>query len=69
MFGTSFIDGLFDLRYDEFQTIYRTRSNIPERIGPLMRHLPPEVKLFILEIPEPWLFLIEGMRLPAACMS
>lgn len=70
VFGTSFIDGLFDLRYNEaFETMYRTRSNVAERIGPLMRHLPADIKIFVLEAPEPWLYLLPQMQLPAACMS
>jgi len=70
VFGTSFMDGFFALRYNEaFETVYRTRNNVAERIGPLMRHLPSDVKVFVLEVPEPLLYLLPQMKLPAACMS
>jgi hypothetical protein len=53
LFGTSFSDGLFDLRYnDVFAKIYRTRSNVAERIGPLLQQLPADVQFFVLEFPE-----------------
>jgi hypothetical protein len=56
IFGTSFVDNLFALKYHEaFATVYLTRSNSTERIDPVLRHLPAEVKIFVLEFPEPWL--------------
>ena len=59
LFGTSFVDLMFGLKYnDAFQAIYRTRNNFPERIGAVLRRLPAEVKIFVLEYPEPWLRLI-----------
>ena len=59
LFGTSFSDGMFSLRYNEvFETIYRTRSNVPERIGPLLLHMPGEVRILILEFPEHLLNII-----------
>jgi SGNH hydrolase-like domain, acetyltransferase AlgX len=68
LFGTSFADPFFMLKYNEaFETIYRTRSNIPERIQGLMRHLPNEVKIFVLEFPEPLLTSILGLGLPQDC--
>jgi hypothetical protein len=68
LFGTSYSDGFFALTYnDAFAAVYRTRSNVPERIGPLLRHLPPEVKVFVLEFPEPYLQLILRLGNLRAC--
>jgi hypothetical protein len=56
LFGTSFSDGIFSLKYNEvFAKVYRARSNYIGLIGPIMRHLPDDVRLFILESPEVWL--------------
>jgi hypothetical protein len=66
LFGTSFSDGFFELTYnDAFAAVYQTRSNVPERIGPLLRELPGDVQVFVLEFPEPYLSLIP--RLGMAC--
>ena len=63
LFGTSFSDGFFDLTYnDAFAAVYQTRSNVPERIGPLLQNLPGDVKIFILEFPEPYLSFIPRMN-------
>jgi hypothetical protein len=59
LFGTSFSDGLFGLRYnDVFAKIYRTRSNVAERIGPLLQQLPADVQIFVLEFPEVFVSLM-----------
>jgi alginate O-acetyltransferase complex protein AlgJ len=68
LFGTSFADPFFALKYNEvFKTIYRTRSNVPERIGPLLRHLPADVKIFVLEFPEPFLTMVLGLNQAQDC--
>jgi hypothetical protein len=59
LFGTSFSDNFFGLRYnDVFAKIYRTRSNVAERIGPLLQQLPSDVQIFVLEFPEVYLSLM-----------
>jgi hypothetical protein len=66
LFGTSFSDEFFGLTYnDVFAAVYQAHSNVPERIGPLLRQLPGDVQVFVLEFPEPYLSLIP--RLDAAC--
>ena len=68
LFGTSFVDLMFDLKYnDVFSAIYRTRSNTPERIGPLMRHLPDDVRVFVIEFPE--MLLSRMSKLDFVCNS
>lgn len=53
MFGTSYSDGFFGLRYHEaFKKVYRTKSNIPDRILPVIRNLPSDIKYFVVEYPE-----------------
>jgi hypothetical protein len=64
--GTSFTLGFSILKYNEaFAAVYETRSNVPERIGPLLRALPDDVKVFVLEYPE--MFLSRIPRLDDAC--
>jgi hypothetical protein len=68
LFGTSFADGFFELTYnDAFAAVYQTRSNVPERIGPLLRQLPGDVRIFVLEFPEPYLSLIPRLGDLRAC--
>jgi SGNH hydrolase-like domain, acetyltransferase AlgX len=68
LFGTSFSDGFFDLTYnDAFAAVYQTRSNVPERIGPLLHELPGDVAVFVLEFPEPYLSLIPRLGDLRAC--
>jgi hypothetical protein len=68
LFGTSFSDGFFSLTYnDAFAAVYQTRSNVPERIGPLLRELPGDVRIFVLEFPEPYLSLIPRLDGPRYC--
>jgi alginate O-acetyltransferase complex protein AlgJ len=68
LFGTSFSDSFFALRYNEFfKTVYRTRSNYPELIGPLLRNLPDDVKIFVLEFPEPLFALMLRLDQPRDC--
>jgi SGNH hydrolase-like domain, acetyltransferase AlgX len=68
LFGTSFSDGFFDLTYnDAFAAVYQSRSNVPERIGPLLHALPSDVQVFVLEFPEPYLSLIPRLGDLRAC--
>jgi hypothetical protein len=68
LFGTSFSDGFFELTYnDAFAAVYQTRSNIAERIGPLLRELPGDVQIFVLEFPEPYLWLVPRLDDPGFC--
>ncbi|MBV9635263.1 MAG: hypothetical protein JOZ40_11610 [Methylobacteriaceae bacterium] len=68
LFGTSFTDPLFDLRLNEdFKAIYRTKSNIPERIVRVLQNLPPDVKFLVLEYPEPFVGLIEYLPVGRNC--
>lgn len=53
IFGTSYSDGFFGLRYHEaFKKVYRTKSTIPDRILPVIRNLPSDIKYFVVEYPE-----------------
>jgi hypothetical protein len=62
IFGTSFSEFIFSLRYNElFETVYQTHAKAPEDIVPLLKHLPDDVKIFVLEIPEPFLSRIAKM--------
>ena len=67
LFGTSFADPLFALNYNRvFGAIYRTRSNVPERICSLMLNMPREIKVFVVEFPEMFLRSIPDLD-PATC--
>ena len=40
--------------HEIFKAIYRSKSNEPSRIVPLLRNLPADTKYFVLEFPEPF---------------
>ena len=68
IFGTSFSEYIFSLRYNElFETVYQTHAGTPEDIVPLLKHLPSDVKIFVLEIPEPFLSRIASMEPSRDC--
>jgi SGNH hydrolase-like domain, acetyltransferase AlgX len=70
IFGTSFSDYIFALRYNElFETVYQTRAETPGDIVPLLGHLPDDVKIFLLEMPEPFLSRIASMDPSPNCTA
>jgi hypothetical protein len=69
LFGTSFSNLIFSLRYNElFETVYRTNARTPESVVPLLKHLPGDVKIVVLEIPEPFLSRIAKMDPSPDCV-
>jgi hypothetical protein len=70
IFGTSFSDYIFALHYNAlFETIYQTRAETPGDIVPLLGHLPDDVKIFLLEMPEPFLSRIASMDPSPNCTA
>ncbi len=66
VFGTSYTDEFFDLGFHEgFMAVYRTKSNVASRIGPVMKNLPPETKFLVVEYPESFILLLS--ELSKAC--
>ncbi len=64
-FGTSFAASFFGLRFNElFEKVYYTHAIDIERIEPTMRHLPSDVKIFLLEHPEPFLMNLAAVLRP-----
>jgi hypothetical protein len=57
LFGTSFSNYIFSLRYNElFAAVYQMHAFAPVyRMHALLNHLPDDVKIFVLEMPEPFL--------------
>jgi alginate O-acetyltransferase complex protein AlgJ len=69
VFGTSFGQLIFSVRYNElFETVYETSARTPESIVSLLKHLPDDVKVFVLEIPEPFLSRIAKMDPSPDCV-
>ena len=71
LFGTSFSNFVFSLRYNEFfETIYRMHAFEPVyRMHALLNHLPDDVKIFVLEMPEPYLSEITKLDPSPDCAS
>jgi hypothetical protein len=62
LFGTSFSDLVFSLRYNElFETVYLTNARTPESVVPPVKHPPDDAKIVVLEIPEPFVSRIAKM--------
>jgi SGNH hydrolase-like domain, acetyltransferase AlgX len=70
VFGTSFSEFIFSLHYNEmFEAVYQTHARTPESIVRLLKHLPDDVKIFVLEIPEPFLSRIARMDPSPDCVA
>jgi alginate O-acetyltransferase complex protein AlgJ len=68
LYGTSFSELIFSLRYNEqFEAVYHDKT--PESIVPLLKNLPDDVKIFVLEIPEPLLSVIARMNPSPDCVA
>tara|TARA_R110000868_G_scaffold358005_4_gene619516 strand:- start:2194 stop:2412 length:219 start_codon:yes stop_codon:yes gene_type:complete len=62
IFGTFFSDLFFGLRLDEsFEKVLHTKSNMPEQILPLFRDMSADTKYFVIEYPERFLYLLQGL--------